>query len=141
MAQNHNFAPSPHLPTTNPPLNTAAEDSFPQMGQLPQIPPLWPALELKSNFVPAAIRPKAPMTRAEWVNTFWADISGQLRRLSVISSELFDGLLLRRETATGSFLLAELVSSPFLCFTFASRLCPVGLYLGMLITVCVCVCV
>ena len=125
MEQNTEFALSPQPPTIDSPLNTAAEDRVPQMGQLPQIPPLWPALEIKSNPVPA-VRPKAPMTRAEWVNAFWADISGQLRRLSVISSDLFDGLLLRRDTATGSFLFGELVSLP--CFAPSVR----RLYEGML---------
>ena len=127
MEQNH---ASPQPPTTESPLNTAAEDRIPQTGQLPQIPPLWPALELKSNVVGTALRPKAPMTRAEWVNALWADISGQLRRLSVISSDLFDGLLLRRETATGSFLVGELVSLP----CFAPSVVPMDADTG----VCVC---
>ena len=113
MEQDHEVAPSPQTPTIDSPLNDAAEDRVPQMAQLPQIPPLWPALEVRSNVVPA-IKPKPPMTRANWVNAFWADISGQLRRLSVVSSDLFDGLLLRRETAAGSFILRELVS--LLCF-------------------------
>ena len=123
MEQNHEVAPSPQPPTINVPLDTATEDRIPQMGQLPEILPLRPALEMKSNLVPA-VRPKASMTsmtRAEWVNALWADISGQIRRRSVVSSELFDGLLLRRETATGSFLLGELVSLP--CF-FAPSVCP-----------------
>ena len=128
MEQNH---ASPQPPTTESRLNTAAEDRIPQTGQLPQIPPLWPALELKSNVVGTAVRPKAPMTRADWVNALWADISGQLRRLSVISSDLFDGLLLRRETATGSFLVGELVSLPW--FALLRRL-----YQGMLTRACVC---
>ena len=129
MEQNHDVAPSPLPPTINPPLNTAAEDRIPQMAQLPQIPPLWPALEMKSNPAPA-IRPKPPLTRADWVNAFWADISAQLRRLSVISDELFDGLLLRRETATGSFIFGELVSLLAFAFAFVRRLvdCKKGCY-------------
>ena len=54
-------------------------------------------------------------SRADWVNTLWADISGQLRRFSVISPDLFDGLLLRKDTTTGALILRDLVSSP--CFT------------------------
>ena len=55
-------------------------------------------------------------SRADWVNTLWADISGQLRRFSVISPDLFDGLLLKKDTSTGALILRDLVSSP--CFTF-----------------------
>ena len=52
-------------------------------------------------------------SRADWVNTLWADISGQLRRVSVISPDLFDGLLLKKDTATGALILRDLVSSQF----------------------------
>ena len=55
-------------------------------------------------------------SRADWVNTLWADISGQLRRFSVISPDLFDGLLLKKDTTTGMLILRDLVSPP--CFTF-----------------------
>lgn len=53
-------------------------------------------------------KPKHP--RGAWVNNLWADVSGQMRRLAVITPDLFDGLLLSRSSATGSSLLQEMVS-------------------------------
>lgn len=90
-------------------FDNTAEDRVPQIEQHPKDLSLWQAPEIKSKPEPAS-KAKAPMTRANWVNTLWADISGQLRRFAVISSDLFDGLLLKRDTATGSFILGELVS-------------------------------
>ncbi|KAF6232247.1 hypothetical protein HO173_009630 [Letharia columbiana] len=64
-------------------------------------------LEMKPT-AKSTIKPKALATRADWVNILWADISGQLRRSSVISADLFDGLVLKKDTATGSLILREL---------------------------------
>ena len=47
--------------------------------------------------------------RQHWVNAFWADISAQLRRLSVIEPNLYDGLQLKREGEMANWLLPELV--------------------------------
>ena len=47
--------------------------------------------------------------RQHWVNAFWADISAQLRRLSVIGPNLYDGLQLKREGEMANWLLPELV--------------------------------
>ena len=66
----------------------------------------WPGTQLKAP----TNKPRSPTTRANWVNTLWADISGQLRRFSVISSDLFDGLLLKKDTTTGLLIVSELVS-------------------------------
>ena len=64
---------------------------------------------------PKSVTKQKTASRADWVNTLWADISGQLRRFSVISPDLFDGLLLKKDTTTGTLILRDLVSSP--CFT------------------------
>ena len=48
-------------------------------------------------------------SRQYWVNAFWADISAQLRRLSVIEPSLYDGLQLTRDGALGYWLSEELV--------------------------------
>ena len=109
MAQNHDLQPSQQPLKMDSTLVTTAEDRVPQIKQHPKALPLQQALEIKSKPEPAN-KAKAPLTRANWVNTLWADISGQLRRFAVISSDLFDGLLLKRDTATGSFILRELVS-------------------------------
>lgn len=61
-----------------------------------------------SSTTPGTFRIRLCRNRASWVNIFWADVSGQLRRLSVISNNLFGGLLLKRETDLGSLLLKEL---------------------------------
>ncbi|KAL2041800.1 hypothetical protein N7G274_005584, partial [Stereocaulon virgatum] len=47
-------------------------------------------------------------SRQYWVNTFWADISAQLRRLSVVEPSLYDGLQLTRDGALGHWLVEEL---------------------------------
>ena len=92
-------------------LESTAESSIirmPEIEQHPKIQIPQRTLENKSNPRSTA-KPKAPTTRADWVNTFWADVSAQLRRFSVISDDLFDGLLLKRDTVTGSLILGELV--------------------------------
>lgn len=109
MAQNHDPQPSPHPVSMDTTLENNVEDRVSQIGQHPQNLSLWQAPGIVSKPEPA-IKAKAPATRANWVNTLWADISGQLRRFAVISSDLFDGLLLKRDTITGSFILHELVS-------------------------------
>lgn len=121
MAQNHDLQPSPQPLEMHSTLDNTAEDRVPQIEQHPNDLPIWQAPEIKSKPEPAN-KAKAPVTRANWVNALWADISGQLRRFSVISSDLFDGLLLKRNTATGSFILREMVSltglSPSFCQLF-----------------------
>ena len=69
----------------------------------------------------STLRRKATTNRADWVKALWADISGQLRRLSVISNDLFDGLVLKKDTATGLLILSELVS--MLAFNHIRRGC------------------
>ena len=63
---------------------------------------------------PKSVTKTKTASRADWVNTLWADISGQLRRASVISPDLFDGLLLKKDITIGALILRDLVSSP--CF-------------------------
>ncbi len=84
-----------------------------QMAQNPKTSLTQQSLTIRSN-PKSTTRAKAPATRADWVNTLWADISGQLRRFAVISNDLFDGLLLKRDTEIGMFILREVVSMP--CF-------------------------
>lgn len=94
-------------------VTQAMAPQMPGIAQYPKIPFPQQTLGMKSTPRPTT-KPKAFATRADWVNTFWADISGQLRRLAVISDDLFDGLLLRRDTVTGSWIFRELVG--VLCF-------------------------
>lgn len=49
--------------------------------------------------------------RQHWVNAIWVDISAQLRRLSVIEPNLYDGLQLKREGEMANWPLPELVST------------------------------
>ncbi len=110
--QNKDTLPPPRPLEMDSVVQSTAEVRVPHMPEIqqrPQIPLPQQAMEVSLNHKPTT-KPKAPATRADWVNALWADISGQLRRFSVISSELFDGLLLKRHTFTGSLILSELVS-------------------------------
>ena len=88
---------SAQMPEPEQHLNT----SIPQQHLLPVRP------------TPKYVTKTKTASRADWVNTLWADISGQLRRVSVISPDLFDGLLLKKDTATGALILRDLVSLPW----------------------------
>lgn len=120
IEQNLETLPSPQPLKMDSNLDTTAEDRVPQIEQHPKMLPLQQVLEMNSNRGPSIIA-KAPMNRANWVNALWADISGQLRRFAVISHDLFDGLLLKRDTDTGLLILGELVSLP----CFAPSCCPI----------------
>lgn len=120
IEQNLETLPSPQPLKMDSNLDTTAEDRVPQIEQHPKMLPLQQVLEMNSNRGPTIIA-KAPMNRANWVNALWADISGQLRRFAVISHDLFDGLLLKRDTDTGLLILGELVSLP----CFAPSFCPI----------------
>lgn len=116
MDQNHETLPLPQPLEIDSALESTAEFRYLQMleiNQHPKLPPPQQTQEMKLNPT-STTKSKALTTRADWVNTFWADVSGQLRRFSVISDDLFDGLLLKRDTATGSLILREMVSMP--CF-------------------------
>ena len=115
-----------HHPKTPPPSPPREGDSAPApphqtvAAQMPEPEqhlstpiPQQPTLEMRTT--PKYVTKIKPATRADWVNALWADVSGQLRRYSVISPDLFDGLLLKKDTATGSLILRDLVSSP--CFS------------------------
>ena len=121
MEQNRDILTPPQPLKADSSLDTTAKDGVPHIEQAAKSLPLQQPLEIKWKPGPAT-KVKAPMTRANWVNAFWADISGQLRRLAVISSDLFDGLLLKRDTATGSFILGELVSLAVFAASFC-QLC------------------
>lgn len=103
MEQNHETQPEVKPVEMGPASEPTAESQNPKTSQQ--------NLAIRSN-PKSTTRAKAP--RADWVNTLWADISGQLRRFAVISNDLFDGLLLKRDTKIGSFILREVVSMP--CF-------------------------
>ena len=117
IEQNRETLPSPQPLKMDSSPDTTAEYRVPQIEQHPKLLPLQQVLEMKSDRGPTTIA-KAPMTRANWVNALWADISGQLRRFAVISHDLFDGLLLKRDTDTGLLILGELVSLPYFAPSF-----------------------
>ena len=119
-----------HHPKTPPPSPPREGDSAPApppqtvATQMPEPEqhlstpiPQRPTLEMRTT--PKYVTKIKTATRADWVNALWADVSGQLRRYSVISPDLFDGLLLKKDTATGSLILRDLVSPP--CFTLSLR--------------------
>ena len=111
--------PPPQRPQMDPSYQSNVQHGVSQMPNTEQHPrilaPKQTAPLTTPKPIPPPYPPKPPITRGNWVNAFWADISGQLRRLSVISGDLFDGLLLRRTTHTGSLILNELVSFTALC--------------------------
>lgn len=111
MEPNHKTLP-PSLVEMNSGFDYSAESRAPQMPEMQQQPKISPSPQTPAMKSPPRPIVKAMIltTRADWVNTLWVDISSQLRRLSVISDDLFDGLLLKRNTFTGSVILRELVS-------------------------------
>lgn len=113
--QNPEMQPPPQPMEIYPTLESTASARVPHTPQIALLPkPLPPQQSMSMTLNPKpTTKSKAPMTRANWVNTLWADISGQLRRWAVISSDLFDGLLLRKDTKTGSLILREFVSLPY----------------------------
>lgn len=129
------------IPKTLPPPPAAEMDSsfesnpkpgvaqMPETAQFPKPPPPQRTLEMRP-MPNSTTKPRASTARADWVNTLWADVSGQLRRFAVISNDLFDGLLLRRDTITGSLVLRELVSN---CRAFVPGLLSKPIASGMLI--------
>ena len=115
-----------HHPKTPPPSPPKQGDSAPAnptqtvSAQMPEPEQRHNTPIIQQQILPVRPTPKYVTktkipSRADWVNTLWADISGQLRRFSVISPDLFDGLLLKKDTTTGTLILRDLVSSP--CFT------------------------
>ena len=115
MEQNQETLPPPQHLETNSALESTGEPG--ESKQNSRFSPPKQTLEMESSLrLTTTLR--TSRTRADWVNTLWADVSGQLRRLSVISNDLFDGLLLKRYTPTGSLILKELVSTE--CFAHLS---------------------
>ena len=100
MSENQK-APPPKIQQIDSTIESTAEDRL-------LILPLQQALETTSKAMPTSKNKTTPC-RADWVNTLFADISGQLRRHSVIASDLFEGLLLSKTTVTGLLILKELV--------------------------------
>ena len=121
MEQDCQTLPPPQTLEMESALESTAESSIIQMPEIEQHPKIQtPQRTLERILNPrSTTKPKAPTTRADWVNTFWADVSAQLRRFSVISNDLFDGLLLKRDTVTGSLILGELVSMACFAPSFA----------------------
>ena len=113
MEQNHQTQPEVKPLEMGLASKLTAQFRAPQMAQDPKTSLAQQSLAIRSNPKPTT-GAKAPAPRADWVNTLWADISGQLRRFAVISNDLFDGLLLKRDTGIGMFILREVVSMP--CF-------------------------
>lgn len=101
LVQSREMNSAPQLITKSMALQT------PEIAQYPMISPPQQTSEIQSP-PRSTTKSKVFTTRADWVNTLWADISGQFRRFSVISNDLFDGLLLKRDTVTGSWILREL---------------------------------
>ena len=110
MEQNQETSPQPRPLEMDPVLDSTP--AVPAIEQDPKMLPLQPGPGAIPSIKPTT-KPKAPATRANWVNTLWADVSGQLRRFSVISSDLFDGLLLKKNTYVGSLICTEMVSLAF----------------------------
>ena len=116
MGPNHEALPPLKLQDIDSIIQSTAEDTLPQVPQTKhlRVLPLQQALGTTPNPVPISNH-KALRSRADWVNAMFADISGQLRRHSVISTLLFEGILLQKKTVTGSLILKELVRMP--CYT------------------------
>ena len=112
MEQNHETLPPLKMDSALEPTAESRNSQMPEI-EYPKTSLPQQTLVMRPN-LKSTVKIKAPTTRANWVNTLWADISGQLRRFSVISNDLFDGLLLKRDTVTGSLILREVVSMP--CF-------------------------
>lgn len=108
MEQNQETLPPPQHLETNSAVESTSESEAPQMAEIEPNSNISPPQQTRE--MKLSIR-STTTPRAGWVNTLWADVSGQLRRLSVISNDLFDGLLLKKSTPTGSLILKELVST------------------------------
>ena len=116
MEPNHEAPPPPELQDIDSIIESTAEDRLLQIPHMKHlgVQPLQHALQTAPNPVPIS-KHKALRSRADWVNAMFADISGQLRRHSVISTLLFEGILLNKKTVTGLLIMKELVRMP--CYT------------------------